>query len=380
MYLMYQSEKVLHRAENGTVTVVNPKMLPFSIQKDAVTIEDLIFWIDARAMNVGRTNAKALLTSLHIPLSNYAIAMACRGLSTNDCYWLCGDDEQIEWGAINPFTHYHNLPISSKSLLGIDTENIRLPDRKTKIHTPEITMQGVASKCIIRKGTDLWLYKISDREVYASRVLDLLIPQTHVPYSFITDAELKEITTPEKYREIKEQGLLVSECKLFTSSTVNFVNLEDIDTFYATQDINIWDDMNRLFKNLSISPYIYNQMCVVDYLIGNTDRHGQNWGFIFTNANQITSQAPLFDHDNSFLPTRDIKSQVTGTDCSMEELACMKYCDADIRIPSEREVMALDIPEQYKEYVIHSCNTLLANTNKRSQGITMEQDVDEREL
>ena len=42
-------------------------------------------------------------------------------------------------------------------------------------------------------------------------------------------------------------------------------------------------------------------MCVVDYLLANTDRHDMNWGFQRTAPDwKITGLHPLFDHNNAF--------------------------------------------------------------------------------
>lgn len=43
------------------------------------------------------------------------------------------------------------------------------------------------------------------------------------------------------------------------------------------------------------------KMWIVDYLISNRDRHGQNWGFFYDlNTMEILGMHPLFDHNNAF--------------------------------------------------------------------------------
>ena len=43
-------------------------------------------------------------------------------------------------------------------------------------------------------------------------------------------------------------------------------------------------------------------MNVVDYLIGNTDRHWGNWGFLVDNkTNKLTKLHPLMDYNKAFL-------------------------------------------------------------------------------
>ena len=43
------------------------------------------------------------------------------------------------------------------------------------------------------------------------------------------------------------------------------------------------------------------KMWIVDFLISNRDRHGQNWGFYYdTETMEILGCHPLFDHNNAF--------------------------------------------------------------------------------
>lgn len=48
-------------------------------------------------------------------------------------------------------------------------------------------------------------------------------------------------------------------------------------------------------------PYGYHMMNIVDYLVGNTDRHWGNWGFWADNAtNRLTKLYPLMDFNRAF--------------------------------------------------------------------------------
>lgn len=51
----------------------------------------------------------------------------------------------------------------------------------------------------------------------------------------------------------------------------------------------------------SIDPETYYGMNILDYLIGNTDRHPENWGFLIDNAtNDYISLYPVMDFNQSF--------------------------------------------------------------------------------
>ena len=52
---------------------------------------------------------------------------------------------------------------------------------RERIHTPELTAQGMAAKAWIRQNGELYLYKVGKKELAASRILDALsVP--HVTY------------------------------------------------------------------------------------------------------------------------------------------------------------------------------------------------------
>ena len=48
--------------------------------------------------------------------------------------------------------------------------------------------------------------------------------------------------------------------------------------------------------------YAYHMMNLIDYLVGNTDRHWGNWGFLVSNdTNRLEKLYPLMDFNKAFL-------------------------------------------------------------------------------
>lgn len=41
-------------------------------------------------------------------------------------------------------------------------------------------------------------------------------------------------------------------------------------------------------------------MILCDYLVGNSDRHQDNWGFMYDQDRKITGLCPIFDFDHAF--------------------------------------------------------------------------------
>ena len=71
--------------------------------------------------------------------------------------------------------------------------------------------------------------------------------------------------------------------------------------------------------------YAYHMMNLLDYLVGNTDRHWGNWGFFVDNrTNKLKKLYPLMDFNKSFLAydTLDgVRCQTTGRKLSQREAA-----------------------------------------------------------
>lgn len=60
-------------------------------------------------------------------------------------------------------------------------------------------------------------------------------------------------------------------------------------------------DLNVLEECIKLDPVTYYGMNILDYLVGNTDRHPENWGFLVDNrTNQCISLYPIMDFNMSF--------------------------------------------------------------------------------
>ncbi len=63
---------------------------------------------------------------------------------------------------------------------------------------------------------------------------------------------------------------------------------------------------------LSLDAYSYYMMNILDYLVGNTDRHWGNWGFLIdNNINEPISLHPLMDFNQAF----NAYDSIEGANC-----------------------------------------------------------------
>ena len=98
-----------------------------------------------------------------------------------------------------------------------------------------------------------------------------------------------------------------------TSEARSLVNIESVDIYAANRDTTAHSIVMRR------DPYGYHMMNIVDYLVGNTDRHWGNWGFFADNAtNRLTKLYPLMDFNRAF-----------GADDTLEGARCQTKPDAN---------------------------------------------------
>jgi hypothetical protein len=67
-------------------------------------------------------------------------------------------------------------------------------------------------------------------------------------------------------------------------------------------------------------------MILCDYLVGNSDRHQDNWGYLFNDKREIIGFAPIFDFNHAFeasehslcLPEQLFNKQITMLEISKQ--------------------------------------------------------------
>ena len=95
------------------------------------------------------------------------------------------------------------------------------------------------------------------------------------------------------------------------------------------------------------------RMWIVDFLISNRDRHGQNWGFFYdTESMEILGCHPLFDHNNAFDIDfmRDMDAPYQFGEMTIRQAArkAMEQVDFHFTAPVGREDFITE--RQYKSF------------------------------
>ena len=98
-----------------------------------------------------------------------------------------------------------------------------------------------------------------------------------------------------QYKPDVYEGITVSSSEIITSLERSITAIEYIEIYAQNHDL---DFMKMI---LDMDAFSYYSMNIIDYLVGNTDRHWGNWGvWIDNNTNKILGLHPLMDFNKAF--------------------------------------------------------------------------------
>ena len=249
--------------------------------KDISVVRD---YLAARTLNLSRENAKAILNVAAMPQSlrtddRLKIVFACRGLTMEDNFWIKKTGENLSFENVNLrkrqlSEHSYDIAILGRHI-SATVEEI----------TPDLMTQGMFPKFWRRTGSEVELWKADKTngvnaraEVTATRILKAS------GYTNLVD-----------YREEEIDGITFSVSKCFTDDNYSLVTATDLTdwcTHTGQELMTVLDPFRQQFAD----------MCVIDYVLANTDRHADNWGVLVDNeTNSIARFAPIFDMNQSLI-------------------------------------------------------------------------------
>lgn len=299
--------------------------------------EAIVSWLANRILPLSRANAKWIYNLFHFEQvgtdeQRVKIAMTCRAVSVLDPYWLkFDDDKEITWSKVDVKQNPLNEIVAQVALHG---KSLTL---QGSMITPELTTNGAYAKAWRRHADNqLWLYKLgangnteSKIEVMCSNLLDKMNVE-HVHY---------------KAGQDEEKYVCMCPC-MTTKSKAILTGME----FISYCNVNGKDPDTEIFALDKESIY---KMWIVDFLISNRDRHGQNWGFFYdTDTMEILGCHPLFDHNNAFdidfMRNMDAPYQFGDITMKQAALKAMKEVDFHFTAPITREDFITD--RQYNSF------------------------------
>ena len=294
--IMHIDRRVARIYENGKCTINYKSFMPYNLYLEAnddidtrvQNLTNFFAWCSSRVLTLDRKHAKEIMNSIGAVQSptdrdRAMIAISYRALTLMDVFWVRTKDDKKTFSEISLFNHslsdaFVDVSLKGKNLTLENAELISEQDPAADIGTP-----GVAPKAWIRREGEFYLIKDGnerdvDSELLASKIADCF--------------EIDHVS----YTEYIFNGTRTSKCKIITSEERSIVPMEFIEIYCVNRD------MDRMEFILKKDAYSYYMMNIIDYLIGNTDRHWGNWGFLVDNKNnKLLKLHSLMDYNKAFL-------------------------------------------------------------------------------
>ncbi len=309
--IMHKDRKVASINSDGSCTIYFPTFLPYNLYlENSDDIDDRLnnlmnfyAWCSSRVLTLDRKYAKEILNALGMKQSatdkeRAEIAISYHCVSMMDVYWVKGLREKVVFDDVNIFRHFLtaasvDVSLRGRSLTVGNSELIGPGDIAPDVGTP-----GVAPKAWVRRDNTFKLFKDGHErdvkaELLASKIIDCFDVE-HV-----------------KYEKDEFDGQPVSACRIITTEDRSIVSAEYVNIFALNHDVSLMDIVFEKSKNA------YYMMNIIDYLVGNNDRHLGNWGFWVDNkTNKIDSLYPLMDFNKAFTAYDNIDGAICLTEAA----------------------------------------------------------------
>ncbi len=287
--IMHGEKKVAEIDTRGKATVLNERFIPYDLYlEEGCDFDTLInnmnnfyHWCASRVLSLDRKYAKEILNSIGMAQAmtdrdRAKISLSYHCVSLTDIYWVKKSDEDISYEKINLYDNSLNEAVVELSLRGkpMTVTNQEL--------APDLSTKGCFPKAWIRRGKDFILLKDGGDDAVQKELLASRLCQCF---------DFKQV----KYEEGFYDGQKVTQSKMITSKQYSIVSKMAFEIYAQNHDLAVLDECLRIDKET------YYGMNILDYLVGNIDRHPENWGLLVDNqTNKYISLYPIMDLNQSF--------------------------------------------------------------------------------
>lgn len=292
--------------------------LPFN----PINGQGLVEWWESRAIPDSRRGIQQVLHYLQ-ERTNLSLMLSAYGLSLTDHYWMQPIGQELYWKDLN---FYENDFSDELGNLLTESEKVNMDTNISKF-SPSSSINGeMKKKWVMRDGTR-YLMKVNANdygqqavnEVIACRMHERLEWENYVPYT-IEKVLIEGIEYP------------CSLNPLFTSLETEFVSgYQLIQNYKVPNTISNFEAMiQRAVEWGMKESEVRRQLeytIMTDFLLSNTDRHFNNFGFLYEpQKHMLTSMAPIFDTGNALFYNRDI---IPSND-NLLEIAVSSFCKREV--------------------------------------------------
>lgn len=268
--LLMHKDTVIAKISNSILEIEQPEMIPYFLLRTG----DIVTWLNDRAIDSHRTNSRLLKRALRLQSKDdLDTVLYVHAATITDNYWVKRVDEEIIYQDVRFQTN-----IFDKLALYGDVNSLD----HAPAPTPELTNIGSFEKCWTQKDGSWYMMKAGTpkeqfSELFAyqlGRYLGFDIAEYQYQDSYVIS---KDFTENGNYDFDPADGFAGSE----------------------TDYLKIYRTIEKLCPEAAEA---YVNMCYLDALIYNFDRHEYNFGLL---RNSVTGNpvklAPLFDHNLSLI-------------------------------------------------------------------------------
>lgn len=290
--IMHADKKVVCVHPDGSCVFYSKKFMPYNLYLEDVVdadidtrmqnLDNFYHWCASRVLTLDREFAKEILNSIGASQATTdreraRIALSYHCLSLMDVYWTRELREAVTFDDMNLFENH-----LSDSFVDVALRGKQMTVLNRHLIADDLGTQGCFPKAWIRKKDEFRLLKDGgadpvERELLASKICRCF----RVNQVF--------------YEEEIYDGEIVSAGKIITSKEYSIVTREHFEIYAVNHDMEALDFI------LQLDGYPYYMMNILDYLVGNTDRHWGNWGLLVDNlSNQPLRLYDLMDFNRAF--------------------------------------------------------------------------------
>ncbi|MEQ3613640.1 hypothetical protein, partial [Mediterraneibacter gnavus] len=274
---------------SGRCKIYYKSFMPYNLYlEEEENIDSLVnnitnfnYWCATRVLTLDRKYAKEILNSIGMNQAvtdkdRAKVALSYRCASLTDVFWVRNKGEKTTFSEVNLYDNHLENKFIDIALRG------KQYTANNEDLAKDLSTNGVFPKAWQRTEKGFCLLKDGGVEVVEKELLSSKICQCF---------DVKQVV----YSKSLFDGEPVTMSDNITSKDFSIVSMEAFEIYSQNHD----KDIQKYI--LSLDKHDYYMMNIVDYLVGNTDRHWGNWGVLVNNANnKPVSLHPLMDFNKTF--------------------------------------------------------------------------------
>lgn len=287
--IMHKDRRVAKIDETGHCKIYYKSFMPYNLYlEEENDIDALInnitnfnYWCATRVLTLDRKYAKEILNSIGMlqaitDRERAKIALTYRCASLTDVFWVKRGKEHITFDDMNLYDNHLDNTFIDIALRGkqYTVQNEYLArDLATNGCFPKAWQRVKGGFRLLKDGG----IDAVERELLASQICRCF--------------QVSQVLYEEDYFD----GEKVSVSDNITSKEYAIVSMEAFEIYSQNHD----RDTKKYI--LSLDKHNYYMMNIIDYLVGNTDRHWGNWGVLINNSNnKPVCMHKLMDFNQAF--------------------------------------------------------------------------------